>query len=271
MSFIKENLIEINLGLKNEYKLIQISDVHAVDFNDSDSIDDINEAKKAEDIWYKQRTWFADKANESYDESHLIPSKECLNNLINYINDENPDVSVLSGDIIDYYSKSNYKLLVESIKKINTKYIFSPGNHETPVDRYKEIFNNSTGFTVLDLDDFKIVSLDDSTKLVSADTLNSLKKELEDDKLIIISMHIPISTIYNKEELSKYDPYFLIYEDDTDEITKEFIDILANNPKIKAILSGHIHGHSESYFAPNKIECIASSGLIGFVNKIIIR
>ena len=271
MSFIQENKIELNLSLKNEYKLIHISDVHAVTYKDRDSKEEIDEALKAEDIWYRQRTWFADRAKEHHDESHMIPSKECLTNLINYINDEKPTAAVLSGDIIDYYTKSNYELLVESCNNIKVPYVFCNGNHEPDIDKYKGITNSFIGFSTLDFSEFKIVSLDNSSKRVSKETLDLVKKEMEDNKPIIIVMHIPISTKCNENEMKKFNPYFVIYENDTDETTKEFIDILVNNSNIKAILCGHTHGHLESYFAPNKMQCCASSGLIGLVNKIIIK
>lgn len=268
MPFIQENHIEINIGLKNKYKLIQISDVHAVTYRTEE---DKEEAFKAEELWYRQRTWFADKASEYYDEDKMIPSKDCLINLIDYINKEEPNVAILSGDIIDYYSKSNYALLTSEVNRIKVPYIFSIGNHETPGESYKELTKSEIGFSKIDLGEFKIVSIDNSTKSVNKDTLSCFKKELEERKPVIVAMHIPISTRYNKEEMKKYDPYFVIDEDDTDEITKEFINLLINNEYIKAILCGHTHGHSETYFAPNKLEVCASSGLIGLVNKIIVK
>ena len=123
---------------------------------------------------------------------------------------------------------------------------------------------------------FKLGADDYVTKPFSPSVLMArinklVKKELEEDKPIIIVMHIPISTKYNENEMKKFDPYFVIYENDTDETTKEFINILVSNDNIKAILCGHTHGHLESYFAPNKLQCCASSGLIGLVNKIIIK
>ncbi len=271
MSFIQENEIKINIGLKKEYKLIHISDVHAVDYKDRDSKEVIEEALKAEDIWYRQRTWFAKKANEYCDESHMIKSKECLIKLIDYINNENPTAALLTGDIIDYYSESNYLMLKEEINRINPPYLFSIGNHEAPVSKFIEIIGSDNGISKLEFDEFKIISIDNSTKKVSKETLDYLKEEVIDNKPIIISMHIPICTKYNEEEMKKLDPYFVIYENDTDEITKEFIDLLVNNENIKSVFCGHTHSHNESYITNGKMQCTASSGLIGFVNKITIK
>lgn len=271
MPFIQENKIEINIGLKHEYKLIHFSDVHLVTYKETDSKEVIDEAIRCEKVWDEQKIGFAKGAGEYFDESHFIPSKECLMNLVKYSNEEKPSAVVLTGDILDYYSESNYDALCEACGMLNYPFVFSCGNHETPVERYYDLNMNDTGFVVLELNEFKIISLDNSTKKVTKDTLNNLRKELRGKKPAIISMHIPISTSYNKEEMKKYDPYFVIYEDDTDLVTKEFVKLLVTNDKVKAILCGHVHGHGESYFAPGKLQCCASSGLIGMVNKIIVK
>ena len=162
-------------------------------------------------------------------------------------------------------------MLKEELKRIEYPFVFSYGNHETNLELFKEITNSDIGFMVLNFNEFKIISLDNSKKSITTNTLNNFKKELADEKPIIVSMHVPISTSYNEEEMKKYDPYFVIYENNTDNITKEFIDILVQNDNIKAILCGHTHAHSETYFAKNKLQCCATSGLIGLVNKIIIK
>ena len=271
MSFIQEKIIDINLGLKKEYKLIHISDVHMVTYKDSDSKESIDEALKAEDLWYRQRTWFADKFNEPYNEPHMIPSLECLEKLIDYINKEEPNAAILSGDIIDYYSDTNYEALVKECAKIKPNYVFSIGNHEQPSSRFKALTNSDIALSILNLDEFKILSLDNSLKSVSIESLSRFKEELKDNKPIIVVMHIPISTQFNKEEMNKLDQYFIINEEDCDMITKEFIDLLVNNDNVKAILTGHLHGFSKTYYAPGKLQVSASSGLIGMVNKIIIK
>jgi len=127
------------------------------------------------------------------------------------------------------------------------------------------------GFSVLEFNEFKIVSLDNSTKKVNKETLDNLKEELEDNLPIIIAMHIPLATNYNRDKMIEFGEYFSIDEDNTDSVTKEFIDFLKNDNRIKAILCGHVHAKSETEFMKNKKQYCASSGLIGLVNKIIVK
>ena len=84
-------------------------------------------------------------------------------------------------------------------------------------------------------------------------------------------MHIPLLTKYNEKEMEKYDSYFIINYKNCDESSKAFIDYVTNEPLIKAILCGHTHGASTTYINKNKPQLCASSGLIGFVNNIIIK
>jgi len=271
MPFIQENIIEIDLGLKRRYKLIQFSDVHISVYKDTDSKEVIDEAIRCEKVWDVQKYGFADSACEHYDESHKIPSKECLVNIVNYINEEKPIATIMTGDILDYYSESNYDFLLEQCGNLNYPFVFACGNHEFPVNRYIDLTCDEEGFMVLELMDFKLISLDNSTKRITKTTLSRLRKELRGNKKVFIAMHVPVCTKYNKEEMSVFDSYFLLDENDPDEINREFVSLLVNNDKIKALFCGHVHRYCESFFAPNKKQYCASSGLIGKVNKILIK
>jgi predicted MPP superfamily phosphohydrolase len=49
------------------------------------------------------------------------------------------------------------------------------------------------------------------------------------------------------------------------------MDLVAESEKVKAVLCGHTHGAIFSFIAPGKPQYCCSSGLIGSVNKIIIK
>lgn len=271
MSFIQENIIEINLNLNKTYKIIHFSDVHAITYNESDSQNEILKAINQEKAWVKVRKDFAYHFNEKCEEEHLIKSTDCLNNLIKYSNENEPDLVLLTGDIIDYYSKSNYELLKESLKKLNSRYLFSCGNHESPSNLYLEITNNNNEINYIEFEDIIFVSIDNSKKNINKYQLDKLKEIASLNKKIIISMHIPIETTYNSKDMIKFDSYFIMSYKSDDQTTREFIDFVVNNDNIKTIFCGHTHGYSSSLFSKDKYQYCASSGLIGFVNKILIK
>ncbi|MGD9909900.1 MAG: metallophosphoesterase [Candidatus Izemoplasmatales bacterium] len=271
MSFIQENIIEINLHLTKTYTLIQISDVHLVTYRLWDSDEAIQQAQNQESIWMKQRVDFATKFNENFDPSFLFPSNECLDQLIDFSNELHPDLVLLTGDIVDYFSEANYAYLSKALNNLQSPFLYSLGNHESPSYQFQELCQGKTDFNYIDLNDFFIVSIDNSLGKISQQQLESLKNLIETNKPILLAMHIPIMTELNETDLSKLDSYYSIKYSHCDETTSQFINLITNASEIKAILCGHTHGSILSYIAPNKPEYCCSSGLIGKVNKIIIK
>ncbi|MDD4243284.1 MAG: metallophosphoesterase [Bacilli bacterium] len=269
MNFIQENLVRIDLGLSKEYSLIQFNDVHVVTYDKQrDDLKAIEKAIQQEKIWMKQRIDFAQIYNEPFDSKLMLSSTECLNQLIKYANGNQPDLVILAGDIIDYYSRSNYDFLVKSIRKLKSPYLFSCGNHESPSENFLDICQGDCDFQFVDLTEFLVVSLNNSNRKISQYQFESFQKILSMKKPIILVMHVPILTEYNQTEFPKLEAYFSIKYDDCDEITLNFIELVSSSAEVKALLCGHTHGSITSRFAPKIVQYCCSSGLIGFVNKI---
>ncbi len=270
MSFIQENKINLNLNLKKSYTLVHFSDVHLINLNDNETDKQKDDAINHEKAWYRVRKDFANYFNEICNEEQMIPSCQCFDKLLDYTKKINPDALLMSGDIIDYNSTANLLYLSKSLKNFNIPFVLTYGNHETPNNIFDKIIDNST-FQIIKFGEFKVIGIDNSQKKITSECLNKLKEQLNDNCPIILCMHIPILTKYNEKEMQKYDSYFIIDYRNCDDITAEFIDILINNPLIKAIFCGHTHGASTSNFAIDKKQYCASSGLIGYVNLITIK
>ncbi len=271
MAFIQEHSITIQMGLKKEYHLIHFSDVHMINLNIDANSEEYEKAVKNEQAWIRVRKDFANYFHEICNEEQMLPSYQCLEQLLQYVKSNQPDAFIMTGDIIDYYSKDNLTYLEESLKDIKIPFVITCGNHESPVSIFDKLTNGHSDFQVIEFPEFKIIGLDDSCKQISSKQLQQLKEQLQDGKKVLICMHIPIMTSKNEEKMKKYDSYFIIDSKNCDPITKEFIELLETNESIQSIFCGHTHGASESYFAENKKQYCASSGLIGYVNKIIIR
>ncbi len=272
MSFIQEHIISIDLGLSKTYHFIQINDVHVVTY--SQDIDDymaIEKALNQEKVWMKQRLDFAHKFKESFDPKYMLPSTECLNQLIDYSNQNNPDLVLLSGDLVDYYSLSNLDYLEKSLKKLRKPYIFSCGNHESPSELFVNICQGNCDFGYVDLNEFIVVSMDNSKRQIKPSQFEALKKIHDLNKPIILMMHIPIMTRHNEDFFSKLDDYYSMKYNASDETTTNFIHYISSSSQIKAMFCGHIHGAITSFIAPSTPQYCCSSGLIGHVNKIIIK
>lgn len=271
MSFIQENIITLNFNLKKQYTLVHFSDVHVIDITNNETIQEQEKAEKGEQAWYRVRKDFAIHFNEVCDERHMIPSCLCLDKLLDYSKNINPDCLIMTGDIIDYYSKANLSYLENSLKDISLPYTICCGNHEAPSTIFDNLTNNQSDYKVTRLEEIKIIALDDSKKSFSQKQYDLLKEELKENIPTIICFHIPLLTNTNSKEMSKYDQYFIIDHNNCDIVSKETIDLFINNVNVKAILCGHTHGASTSMYCKNKPIICASSGLIGYVNKIIIK
>ena len=270
MDFYTINNIKLDIGLDRTYRIIQISDSHAISLDENQKLDKLNQANNNENAWYRQKIDFANYFHERYDEKHHhIPSVLCLEKLIEYINTNRPEIAILTGDIIDYYSKANYEILKKMLEKIEVPFIFTCGNHEAPASKFSELsIDNDVSFQCVDIDNLRFIGLDDSSKKISYSQLKRLKEKAEDGKKCIICMHIPILTKDNEKLMEKYDPYFVIDYRNCDEPSKEFIDYVCKNDNITTILCGHAHGYSTNTFYNNKKKIICSSGIIGFINDI---
>ena len=269
--FIQEKKIVLDIGLTKPYKLIHFSDVHVINLNDNENEEALNKAIKGEQAWLRVRKDFAIHFNEICEEEHMIPSTKSLDNLLEYTNNVNPDLLVMTGDIIDYNSKANLSYLTSSLKNINYPYLICVGNHESPSSIFDELTNNNSDFSYIDLDEFIVVSLNDSKKCFYQEQHDKLVELTKLNKPIIISFHIPIMTNLSKKEMEKFDQYFIINHDDCDEISKKMIDLFIENENIKAILCGHTHGYSTSMFANNKYQYGVSSAIIGNLYNITIK
>lgn len=272
MNFIQEKQIEINLGLSGRYTLMQFNDVHLATFDrDKDDLGTINRAISQERIWMSQRIDFARKFNEHFASDTLLSSAECLERLIDYAIKNRPDLVIMAGDIVDYYSKSNWDFLVQAVSRLESPYLFSCGNHESPADFFKDLCQGNSYFQVADLGELLVVSVNNSVRKIGHSQLESFQKLLSQNMPLVLVMHVPMMTRYNKREFERLDAYFTMSYDDGDATTKEFMDLVAESEKVKAVLCGHTHGAIFSFIAPGKPQYCCSSGLIGSVNKIIIK
>jgi predicted MPP superfamily phosphohydrolase len=143
MNFIQEKQIEINLGLSGRYTLMQFNDVHLATFDrDKDDLETINRAISQERIWMSQRIDFAANST-NFCFGYPAFFRECLERLIDYAIKNRPDLVIMAGDIVDYYSKSNWDFLVQAVSRLESPYLFSCGNHESPAD-FLRIFARAT-------------------------------------------------------------------------------------------------------------------------------
>jgi len=264
---IVESAYNIDIGLRKEYTIYHISDTH---INAGTTEYDLQNEENRVNI---MRISYANSFKEEYDTNYLFKeSKQCLSNLVDYLNNEKPYAVCYSGDIMDYYSEANYEFVKEQLGKTNAPYVYAMGNHETPVSNYENMPGvDSTSFTVCEFKEFEIICMDNSSGFYTTDQYNKLLNETKKKKKIIIVQHIPLLTENNlNSKLIYLDDYFWIKTFDSEE-NQKMVELICNNKYIKLVLCGHVHGEIESEIAPGKKQITCSSGLMGHINKIVIN
>lgn len=192
-----------------------------------------------------------------------------LDHLVNKVNELNPDIVVITGDIIDERISYDKNILINYLKQIQSKLgkFAISGNHDLPLDDFNSIVEES-GFTNLD-NTYKLIYANSSKPIIISgissnysDSSNIGTKTAEFDSYIA-NLTDDIKPIYS---------ILLIHEPD-------FIDSL-NVDNYDLILAGHSHGgqvklplikklytpygakkYYDEYYKVNQTDLYISSGL----------
>lgn len=268
--YIKENTLKLE-GVHGIHKFLHISDTHAIYHDEFSDDDEIAKAQKQEKAWDGVKRGFAAHFSEPFNSEHNIPSYQALHKLLEYAKQQKPEKLLLSGDIIDYLSPANMRLLTSELDGCKNDIIYTPGNHEGRYDKHPELQwlnNDSVDVNIYNGDGFIIASVDDSEKTVSDIQLETLRKLANGNTPVILLMHIPVGTDANIDDMKRFEEYYVISNNTADKNALEFLKLLTSpDSAIKAILCGHVHGYHISYFAEGRPQICASSGLIGFVHS----
>lgn len=155
-------------------------------------------------------------------------NQNSLKKIIKEINNLNPDIVVLTGDIIDGRIEYNKDELINELKNIKAKlgkYAIS-GNHDVPSEDYYDIIENSD-FINLD-NDYQLIYNDNEPIIISG--INSNINDTTDINIKVKKFNDFITS----EENNAIYSILLIHEPD-------FVDQL-NLDNYNLILSGHSHG-----------------------------
>ncbi len=159
-------------------------------------------------------------------------NKKQMEKLINKINEQKPDIVVLTGDLIDKDTKITIKISEEISKYLNKieatagKYAIS-GDHDLKFDEWENIIKNG-GFTNLN-NTYDTIYKEGYSNMLIAGTSTFKDKQSINDKL-----KTTIEYINSFEKDGPIYKILLMHEPD-------YIDDLTDN-KFDLILAGHSHG-----------------------------
>ena len=247
---------EINIGAKEPFNLLHISDIHIATPNETDE-DRIIQLEE--------------KRRQKYTFSERVLSE------IPLIAESANALPVITGDIMDCYSNGSADKIKEFTDK--TDCLFVAGNHDfrvyggmeydVPESREKNLknvnslFKNDVRFFSRIINGINIIGIDNAYYRFEEYQFDFLKKEVKKGLPIILALHIPLYTpecydlmitekrrfaslICVPEDKMKIYPPERFEQQKEDRITRKMYDYILSQSLIKLIICGHVHKNFEA-------------------------
>ena len=268
-----KNTIEI--GLEKPVKLLHITDTHLLRCDERD-----NERKQKLALSRKAAFHDVNNSVEEYFKEQVAYGQA------------NCDMIVHTGDLIDFVSKANVDAAREIVKY--DKFFFIAGNHEysqyvgeaweDAAYRMNSYMQMGFGvgvpmfFNAVQVGGVNVVGIDNGYYLFADWQLWRLKREVEKGLPVVLAIHDPLfeQSLYDhvmgkpgatsagivgcdEDHLLPFSEFRAIQQR-PDEETLRMIDYIKSEPRIKLILTGHLHFSYESVLYGRLPQLITGGG-----------
>lgn len=273
----------LKAGLEKPVKLLHITDTH---LSFADERDNERKRKLAED------------RSRAFGDTDGRIEKD-LYEMLDYA-DRNCDLLIHTGDLIDFVSAANVEKAGAFLAHENV--FFVAGNHEYSqyvgeawedhayrMNSYMQI-RGKMGvdmiYTSRVVNGLNIIGLDNGYYQFEDWFIWRLKREVEKGMPIIVMMHNPLyeKSLFDcimderhaasaslvgcsEEQLFRYEEYRQIQQRPND-TTKRVMDYMANEDKILAFVTGHVHFSFESMLPCGKMQYVTGGGYDGIAREI---
>lgn len=241
-------------------KIYQFSDTHLTCWDALSSEEEKQKAFARSEDWMRGKFAFAKAHNEPCGEAQALPAEIFFEKLL--AKSKEADALIMAGDIIDFHTDGNTRLMEKLLNEYPIAYIPLCGNHDEPhkLPEKHPMKSASDPVQKLDLGDMVILGFDNSKRIITAEQIEILKNTIQGEKPILIAMHIPIMPKGNVTN----DPYFYMNYDGCPKENLLFIDMIQENAeKIIAVTCGHLHFLDVSEICTGVNQYVSSQGLIG--------
>jgi len=259
----------IKIGLPAPVKLLHMTDVHLVDYDENDIPEKIEHLKKRREVFRKEAGYPPKTQNEYFEEAFRIAEEENA-------------FPILTGDVTDIAAigtRNEFKRIAAG-----KDFMYTPGSHEfadfcrRPGPDGKEIYQKNYDSFIREFPDFvlpvdsrviggvNIVTLDNSEDYFTAETLEKLKSEIAKGLPMIVFMHEPpldyeLLRVRPMNEHMLRTPQEYLASDTV-------LGLLGRSPEIICTFSGHWHGGTEG-IAPSGVRFYITPGLFKGICRII--
>ena len=228
---------------KDSLKIMQITDAHI-------SIEDEKESDLMEYSERMHKAYVKPRKHYTLDTSKT--TFEYLDDLLMKAKNENVELVLLTGDIVNFPSAVSVKYVYDRLVETGIPWLYISGNHDWHYEgmpgsldslriawiekNLSPLYNDHNPLFYSEIiNGINFVGIDNSTYKVNDEQVQFMEEQLSRNEPIILISHIPYSLNRNASQPG----------------TTALVDlILSNSDKIIAILTGHMHSTS-FYFTGN--------------------
>lgn len=263
-------------GISGEYTFAVVNDQHII-VPDDDIL-----SEKKEDI---------NQRHELFQSENGVYSSDLWQELPEQINTYEPDGVILNGDMIDYFSISNFENLQSGLEKITAPVMYLRADHDLGIwyhdniskDTRRELeysLDNFDKVMTQEFNDFMIVGINNNTSQISEKALEALKEIWKKEKPVILALHVPLKSQIDDSlsEASKesWGDRSLLWGNDCyyepDEVTQEFLDmVFAEDSPVAAVLGAHLHFPFEDKLNENITQYTLEASYKGYITLFTVK
>ncbi|MBO4980497.1 MAG: metallophosphoesterase [Lachnospiraceae bacterium] len=269
-------------GVDEEFVLIFLADTHV-------SLCDVRD----QDVMEKARSRY-----ESFRDHRGQGADESFQELMDYVKEEEPDLLILGGDIVDSALWASIDFVSAALKDTGVPVIYAMGNHDfehgkeyfseqayqTYLPRLQDISETCGGFQQKEYEDFVIFSVDDKCNQVSEEALKAMEQLSLQKKPVILVTHVPIEPAADTCLLEETKRVWGLSSDGhsrvllgqnscvPNETTAKFLElVLAKDSPVVLVLAGHLHFGHRDMLTEDIVQIVAGAGYQKCLVKIKIR
>lgn len=275
----------MNIGLSAPVRLLHVTDSHI---------------SRADETDFAQCPELEELARCRFQEFGGPQSEDYYLQSITYAMQENI-LLVHTGDLIDFLSNANFAFMDETLWDVD--YIYAAGNHdfchfvgravEDDIYKWENIkviqphVRQNLYFDSRIVGGVNVVTMDDSYYRFTKGQKEMLCAEVAKGYPILLCLHVPLYTPkLAVSMLEKNDCAFVIgaprevyscypehrrMQQAPDAQTREVIDYIKSERKIKGILAGHVHQNFEEPLENGVLQICTNAGYMGYVRELILN
>ncbi len=274
---LEETLIQVE-GLREPVSLMHATDAHLIEVDD-------REGKEVLEQHLRFNEGLLLHKND-YDLHGGVSQTYRVDSLLRMANFRKVDASVLTGDMMLYPSYANLEALGQSLKTLDSPYLFTLGNHdwhyrhlawndetrERYYPRFAELTNHNPACQVLNIKGVKLIAVDNSNYQIAAEQLAFVREQLADGSPCLLFMHIPLYVPSLVEAVTDVwgAPIMMAAQGwspdvqknwgvrDADASTEDFHTMVTGGEydNLLAIFCGHVHFSHKDEFAPGRYQYV---------------